>query len=38
MPGQATINPKNVWHTVDVIEPGQLLFITPGIGTEHRTR
>lgn len=34
----ATVNPKGVWHTVDVVEPGRLLFITPGRDTEHRAR
>jgi mannose-6-phosphate isomerase-like protein (cupin superfamily) len=37
-PGQAVINPPGVWHTADVIEPGDGLFITPGRGTEHRPR
>jgi mannose-6-phosphate isomerase-like protein (cupin superfamily) len=37
-PGQAVINPANVWHTADVHEPGEGLFITPGRGTEHRPR
>ena len=36
--GEAAINPKGIWHTVDVAEPGDVLFITPGIGTEHRPR
>jgi quercetin dioxygenase-like cupin family protein len=36
--GQAVINPRGVWHTVDVHEPGSALFITPGRGTEHRPR
>lgn len=36
--GQAVINPRGVWHTADVHEPGQALFITPGLGTEHRPR
>jgi hypothetical protein len=35
--GQAVVNP-GVWHTSDVIEPGDALFITPGRGTEHRPR
>jgi quercetin dioxygenase-like cupin family protein len=35
-PGQALINPANVWHTARVHEPGTALFITPGRGTEHR--
>jgi len=37
-PGQATINPKGVWHTSDVHEAGLALFITPGAGTEHKAR
>jgi hypothetical protein len=36
--GQAVVNPRGVWHTVDVHEPGQALFVTPGRGTEHRPR
>jgi mannose-6-phosphate isomerase-like protein (cupin superfamily) len=34
--GEALVNPRNVWHTTRVHEPGQALFITPGAGTEHR--
>lgn len=37
-PGQAVINPTGVWHTTDVLEPGDALFITPGRGTEHEPR
>jgi mannose-6-phosphate isomerase-like protein (cupin superfamily) len=37
-PGQAVINPPGVWHTADVHEPGEALFITPGRGTEHEPR
>jgi quercetin dioxygenase-like cupin family protein len=36
--GQAAINGRGVWHTADVHEPGSVLFITPGRGTEHRPR
>jgi quercetin dioxygenase-like cupin family protein len=36
--GLAAVNPRGVWHTVDVHEPGENLFITPGRGTEHRPR
>jgi len=35
-PGQAMVNPPNVWHTARVHAPGRALFITPGRGTEHR--
>lgn len=37
-PGQATVNARGVWHTADVHEAGQALFVTPGRGTEHRPR
>ena len=37
-PGEAMINPPNVWHTADVTEPGHIMAITPGLGTEHRPR
>lgn len=36
--GEFTIVPKGVWHTADVEEPGESLFITPGEGTQHRER
>jgi len=35
-PGQAVINPRGVWHRSIVHEPGDALFVTPGMGTEHR--
>ena len=35
-PGEAMVNPANVWHTARVHEPGLALFITPGEGTQHR--
>lgn len=34
--GQALIVPQGIWHTAKVSEPAQVLFITPGQGTEHR--
>jgi mannose-6-phosphate isomerase-like protein (cupin superfamily) len=34
--GEAMVNPRNVWHRSIVHEPGNALFITPGMGTEHR--
>jgi quercetin dioxygenase-like cupin family protein len=36
--GEAMINPRGVWHTADVHDPGEALFVTPGLGTEHRPR
>jgi mannose-6-phosphate isomerase-like protein (cupin superfamily) len=35
-PGEAMVNPTNVWHTARVHEPGLALFITPAEGTEHK--
>jgi quercetin dioxygenase-like cupin family protein len=37
-PGDAMINPRGVWHTVDVDEPARFMTITPGVGTEHHPR
>lgn len=36
--GQAAINPRNVWHTVDITDSCRTLPITPGQGAEHRPR
>jgi mannose-6-phosphate isomerase-like protein (cupin superfamily) len=35
---EAVINPPGVWHTADVAGPCTCLFITAGLGTEHRAR
>lgn len=37
-PGEATVNPTGVWHTVDMTGPSTILTITAGIGTTHRPR
>jgi len=37
-PGQYAINPPGIWHTADIAEPTRGLFITAGLGTEHRPR
>jgi len=36
--GDYAINPTGVWHTADVAGPATVLFITVGLGTEHRPR
>jgi mannose-6-phosphate isomerase-like protein (cupin superfamily) len=36
--GRACVVPRGVWHRVIVREPGTLLGITYGRGTEHRPR
>jgi len=35
-PGETFIVPKGVWHRGIVRAPGQLIFVTPGAGTEHK--
>ena len=37
-PGQYAINKAGTWHTADVNEDATALFITAGMGTEHRPR
>lgn len=37
-PGQYAINAPGVWHTADIHEHATALFITAGLGTEHRPR
>ncbi|HLI44715.1 MAG TPA: cupin [Acidimicrobiales bacterium] len=37
-PMQAVINPRDVWHTADVLEVGEALYLTPGLGTQKRLR
>jgi mannose-6-phosphate isomerase-like protein (cupin superfamily) len=37
-PYQAVVNPAGVWHTADVDAPATVLFVTAGLGTEHRPR
>ncbi len=37
-PGTYAINPPGVWHTADVQGTATALFITAGLGTEHRPR
>ena len=36
--GEYAVNPPGVWHTADVDAPATALFITAGLGTEHRPR
>ena len=37
-PGEYAINPPGCWHTADVEESADILFITAGWGTQHRPR
>lgn len=36
--GDYAINPPGAWHTADVDGKATALFITAGLGTEHRPR
>ena len=35
-PGEYVIVPRGVWHTAKVRRAAQMLFVTPGEGTENR--
>ena len=37
-PGEYAINEPGVWHTADVKGKATALFITAGLGTQHRSR
>jgi hypothetical protein len=37
-PGQYAINAPGVWHTADVTASASAVFITAGLGTQHRAR
>lgn len=36
--GEYAINPPGIWHTADIAGRATALFITPGMGTQHRPR
>lgn len=35
-PGQGLVVPKGVWHRVDILEPCEIVYATPGPGGEYR--
>ncbi len=37
-PNEYAINPPGCWHTADIDGPATALFITAGMGTDHRPR
>ncbi len=37
-PGEYAINEPGAWHTADVDDEATAVFITAGLGTEHRPR
>lgn len=36
LPGDGLIVPKGVWHRVDILEPSEIVYATPGPGGEYR--
>ncbi len=36
--GEYAVNPPGAWHTADVDGSARVLFITAGMGTQHRPR
>jgi quercetin dioxygenase-like cupin family protein len=36
--GEYAINPPGTWHTADVVATASAVFITAGLGTQHRPR
>jgi quercetin dioxygenase-like cupin family protein len=38
VPGEYAINGPGTWHTADVRDSATVLFITAGLGTQHRPR
>ncbi len=36
--GQYAVNGPGIWHTADVDDSATVVFITAGVGTEHRPR
>jgi quercetin dioxygenase-like cupin family protein len=36
LPGDGLIVPKGVWHRVDILEPSQIVYLTPGPNGKYR--
>ena len=36
-PGDGLVVPRGVWHRVDILEPCQIVYATPGPNNEFRT-
>ena len=36
LPGDGLLVPKGVWHRVDILEPCQIVYLTPGPNNEYR--
>ena len=36
-PGDGLVVPKGTWHRVDIIEPSQIVYLTPGPNNQFRS-
>lgn len=36
LPGDGLVVPKGVWHRVDIVEPCQIVYLTPGPNNQFR--
>ena len=37
LPGDGLVVPKGMWHRVDILEPSQIVYLTPGPNNEYRS-
>ena len=35
-PGDGLVVPKGTWHRVDILEPSQIVYLTPGPNNQFR--
>lgn len=35
-PGDGAVVPRGVWHRIEVLEPCEVVYVTPAEGNEHR--
>lgn len=36
LPGDGLVVPKGMWHRVDILEPSQIVYLTPGPNNEYK--
>ena len=36
LPGDGLVVPQGMWHRVDILEPSQIVYLTPGPNSEFR--
>lgn len=37
LPGDGLVVPQGMWHRVDILEPSQIVYLTPGPNNEYRS-